>query len=196
MIFNVLAAGEYNYLEFHNYLIPLKMVLWGIYGGILIGIAISYFRKIYLGALVRKLLKAEALSEDTALTLEEAGFKANVFFRNALKEGGSLRKYISFTDTSPISEKTVSKGKERLRGFFGLEKTPLSYDFSKIKLYVPEELKYKADVVYEKQNAGIGMFIILALILTAFTVGISYVIPELLTMLDNFIKIISEYRNQ
>lgn len=188
----ILAAGEYTYLEFHSDIITLKMVLWGIYAGILIGIAVSYFRKIYSGALVRKLLKAEALTQDSALTLEEAGFRPGFFYRNILKEGSSLRRYISFTDDSPISERDVSKGKQRLRSFFGLEKTPLSYDFSKIRLYIPEELKYKADVVYEKQNAGIASFILLAVILTAFTVGISFIIPELLTLLDNFLKIVSE----
>ncbi len=194
MNYNFLAAGEYTYLEFHSDIIPLKMVIWGIYAGILIGIAVSYFRKKYFGTLVRKLLKSEAFSEESALTLEEAGLKAGVFYKNALKERGALRRYISFSDTSPVSIKEISKNRIRLRKFFGLDENPLIYDFSKIKLYIPEELKYKADVAFEKKNEGIGSFILLTIILTAFAVGISYLIPELLTMLDNFLKIISENR--
>lgn len=185
----LLAAAEYTHLEFHNTFISLRLVLWGLYVGILGAIAISFFRKVYLGALVRKLISAEALSESSALTLAEAGFKESVFFRHALKDGGALRRYVS-TCGEGISVCQISKGKQRLRSFFGQDEPPKSYDFSKIKLYIPEELKYRADVVYEKQGFTPVTFVVFAAVLTAVTVGVSVAIPELLTMLDNFLVII------
>jgi len=187
---SILAATEYVNLEFHNTFITLKLVLIGLYAGLLIALIMSYYRNIYLGALVRKLLKKEALSEETALTLKEAEVNAGYFMKKALKEGGTLRRYINICGgTSP---KEISKVKQKIRSFFGLETKPQNYDFDTMKLYIPEEIKYKADIAFERGNLSPMLLIIFAAILTAIFVGINLVIPELLTMLDNFITIIKK----
>lgn len=184
----ILEATEYVNLEFHNTFITLRLVLIGLYAGILIALVMSYYRKIYLGALVRKLLKKEALSEETALTLKETEIIAGFFMKRALKEGGTLRRYI--TVIGGTLPKEISNGKKKIRSFFGLDTEPLNYDFDKVKLYIPEEIKYKADIAFERGNLSPMLLIVFAVILTALFVGINLVIPELLTMLDNFITII------
>ncbi len=184
----ILAATEYTHLEFHNTFITLKLVLWGLYAGMLIALAMSFYRKVYLGSAVRKLLKAEALSEDSALTLAQLGIKGGPLMKKALKEGGTLRRYIEICGgTSP---KEISGKKKKLRSFLGMEEEPLNYDFYAMKLYIPEEKKYKADIAFERGNLTPALFVVFVILLTALVIGINVIIPELLTMLDNFLGII------
>ncbi len=184
----ILEVSSYKYLEFHNTFITLKLVLWGLYAGILIAIAMSFYRKFYLGTLVRALLKKEALTEESAVTLKETNVKCGPLMRQALKNGGTLRRHIEIT--GGISHRDIPSKKKKVRSFFGMEETPMNYDFDSMKLYIPEERKFKADIIFERGNLSPFSFIILAIILTGAVIGVNIIIPELLTMLDNFLDII------
>lgn len=184
-------GGRYENLEFYNRIQNFKIVLFAVWLGIIIGIAISYYTKDYLGRLVRRLLKNGALSADKAMTLKELEYKHTFPIRIHLKDGGTLRRYIDIANTDTAIETRSKKAEFKwFRSLFGTPDVKKKYDFSSLKLYIPEEKKYVADVRYEKKGSNPGWFLIWSIIITALALVVYFLVPELVTMLDNFITIV------
>lgn len=190
---NVLAslAGQYENLVFYNRIMTFKLVLWAVWTGIIIGIAVSYYTKDYLGRFVRRLLKNEALSKEKAMTFEELGYKRTFPLCIHLKDGGTLRRYIDIAnEEEAVFITELSPKRKKLRSLFGLSEVIKKYDFSKLRFFIPEEKKYAADVRYEKKGSNPGVFIFWVIALTGLALLVNFLVPELLTMLDNFITIV------
>lgn len=185
----LLAASSYKHLEFYNRIMTLKTVIIGLYVGFLAGILISFYNKVYLGSFVRRLVKKEVFSPEKALTLDEIGMKNTFFLRRALIKGGTLRRIAEAANEDEATCETErSKAAKWFRKFFRFENTPkVKYDFEKLKFYIPEEKKYAAEIRYEKKGSNPAMFIIMAIALTVVAVVAYIEIPELLTLLDNFL---------
>ena len=186
------AASSYNHLEFYNRIMTLKTVIIGLYVGFLGGILLGFYHKVYLGGFVRKLIKKAAFSEDSALTLREAGVKNTFFLRRALIKKGTLRR---ICEASNEADATVETGRSKaariVRRFLSFEDIPkVTYDFDKIKFYIPEEKKYAAEIRFDKKGSNPALFIVMALALTVVAFVVYMEIPELLTMLDNFLSVI------
>lgn len=185
----LLAASSYNHLEFYNRIMTLKTVIIGLYVGFLAGILIGFYNKVYLGGFVRKLIKKGAFSPETALTLREAGVKNTFFLRRALIKKGTLRRICeAANEADATAESERAKAVKVIRRFLSFDDTPkVTYDFDKIKFYIPEEKKYAAEVRYDKKGSNPALFIVMALALTVVAFVVYLEIPELLTMLDNFL---------
>lgn len=184
-------AGKYDNLVFYNRILTFKLVLWAVWAGVIIGIAASYYNKDYLGRFIRRLLKKEATSKDTALTLTELSYNKFFPLKLHLKDGKSLRRYAEIANRDEaVTEKNKNPKFNRLRNLFGISNVKKIYDFSNLRFYIPEEKKYTADVRYEKKGSNPGAFIVWIIIITALAFLVNFLVPELLTMLDNFITII------
>lgn len=184
-------AGKYDNLVFYNRIQNFKLVLFAVWLGIIIGISYSYYTKDYLGRLVRRLLKNEALSPEKAMTLKELGYKHAFPLSIHLKKGGMLSRYVSAANgDEAVSAKEKNKKFKKIRSLFGISDVTEKYDFSSLKFYVPEEKKYKADVRFEKKGSNPAWFLTWAIVITALAVLVYFLVPELVTMLDNFITIL------
>lgn len=109
-----------------------------------IGIAIASFMivfdRTYIGALVRRLLKKKASTPESALTLNQCGYKRNPFIRLALRrEDSTLRKVVHCT-----SDKKVLK----------------SEDFATAKFYIPEDKAFNAGERFSARNNTVIVAII------------------------------------
>jgi hypothetical protein len=96
MILNLTALADivkYENFELRFPLLSLEVIIWGMYGGILLACLISVYCKRYEGEIVRRLLEKEAKDADSALTLDELGLKNTALRRHALR-GAVIRKYI------------------------------------------------------------------------------------------------------
>lgn len=187
----ILAAYKYEHLKFYNNILTLKTLIWGIYGGLVLGLAVSYYHKFFIGGFVRRLLKKEALGEEKALSLSDLDLKGMPIIKLAVKRDSALKKYVRIANPEEcISKKSAKPFVKRIRRFFNREKEKAVYDFDKARFYIPEELKYRADTVFEKKGSTPAAFVIFVVLLTALAAAVSFLIPELLTMLDNFIGII------
>jgi len=72
--------------------------VWSLFLGIVLaGVGTVYNTQI-LGGFVRLLLERKALSPDSALTLEEAGYAKNHFVRFALRDKSTFRKIVASED--------------------------------------------------------------------------------------------------
>ena len=69
----------------YNGEIPLTVIIWSLFGGILIASIAAFIIKIKFGIFVQTLLKLNANSPETAVTLEETGLNKRFFVRRGLK---------------------------------------------------------------------------------------------------------------
>ena len=71
----------------------LNIILISIFVGIIVASIAIVYRRYVLGNIVRKIVDKKAFSEDTAITLEEMGFK-NVFVKFALRDSSTFKKTV------------------------------------------------------------------------------------------------------
>ena len=157
-----------------NPITTLHIVIWSLYIGFIIGIAITVFNRIVLGGLVKKLVDRKANPEGGALTIGEIGC-SNFFVRTALRSGGTLRRVIRMVGD------TEEKRKRE--------------DFSTAKFYIPEENIHRAEVIYGLSGTSLAS-ILLSVFAFLIVVFLSFVIiPNLIQMLSNFIAGITPQSN-
>ncbi len=75
----------------YNGSIPLSLVIWSLYIGIVIAVIAAFFIKVKFGAFVNALLRLGANSPENAVTLEETGLKNNIFVRMGLLSRGNYK---------------------------------------------------------------------------------------------------------
>ena len=61
-------------------------------------------------------------------------------------------------------------------------------DFLKDRFYIPEELKYKAEVRYDKKGTDLAGLIVSVVLLVALGFVVQWLLPELLAFLDRAIS--------
>lgn len=184
-------AASYKHINFGGGVITVRTLIWGLWGGFTLGILLSYYHKCYLGRVVRSLIKADALTKDTSLTLDELGIKRNPLLVSALKEGASLRKAVDVANPEECVFEKEKKTPAWIKRLFPVEKK-YSYDFEKMKFFITEEKKYGAALKYEqKKSVSPFLLAVLLVVLTGVAVGMTVAVPELLQMLDNFIDMYS-----
>ena len=161
-------SETYNYLASKGSNMALTGIIWAIAAGFGIGIIMSYYHKNYLGETVRRLYKKGADSEAAALTLKELGLSPTKLRTHALRDNGFLRKYIKIAENGSGDNNTL--------------------DFGTAKLYIPEELKYKAIVRFEqKSTIPVFLLVLSLIILAAIALGATFAAPKILKVLDNFL---------
>ena len=145
----------------------LQTIIWGIFIGALLASLLSLYQQYVPGKLVRALLGADALTKETAKTLEELGLADRPLIRRELRRGAVLKKFVLCA---------VENGQGTPKG----AAAPTRY-------YIPEELKYRAAIRYEKRgNALVSLLVTTAL---AFAIAFALVklTPLVLYMLDSIL---------
>lgn len=132
----------------------VQLVVWGLAIGFFLAALFSLYQRFVVGAPIRALLRLEALSPENAKTEEELGVKGNALFHRALIKNTAVQKLIKRTEGEPCG------------------------------YYIPEELKYRAELRYEKKGNPFLQIILAALL--SLVVGIAFIklIPPFLSMID------------
>ena len=60
-------------------------------------------------------------------------------------------------------------------------------DPSVMHYYIPEDLKYVADVKFEKKGTGVHTLLLAFILVSALAIALLFLIPELLQMFDNML---------
>ena len=180
---------NYTYLKPVHSFLPIAGVIWAVFGGFVLGLLMSYYHKTYIGEVIRRLLKKDAVSEGKALTLKELGLNVTKLRAFSLKRGRFLRRYVEVANSA---ETEIPLGKKERRDIFKNlfpSKEKYKYDFDSMKLFVPEEKKYTADVRFEqKSRLSPVAVIILAAILIGAAAASTFLIPNIIKIADNFIS--------
>lgn len=146
----------------------LQVLVWALYAGVMLGAIAATLDKYYCLGLIKAMVKAEANAPERAVTLESLDVKGKWYLGYAMRSGKPLRKMLA-----------VPEGAET-------KKT------KELPVYLPEEKRPTAETRYDNGPRPIRSLIIAAAALTAVAFFVLFAVPELLTMLDNFITMINE----
>ena len=144
-----------------------------VFGIIIAAIATVYCRRI-VGAFVRTLIKKEALSPEAGVTLLDAGAFRSTILRRELCRSAFLRKVVFCREEQAFLNE---KGKDAI----------YKIDFTKDHFYIPEDLKYRAEIRFNPKGSG-WLSVVLTAIFVPLVVGlICRFMPNILQLVDSLI---------
>lgn len=154
---------------YQNFTIPsgfdsLDVLVWGMFAGILLGVVASTVDKMFCQRMVRALIRQGAQTPESALPLNALDIKGKWYLRRALKEGKPLRKMLAIPETAAEAVKAAE-----------------------IPFYLPEEKRFRAESRYDNGPHPIMTMFLCGVLLLATALFVLFIVPELLTMLDNFV---------
>ena len=170
------ADAQYEYLgNAADSMTSLPMIIIGIFIGLAIASFGAVFNKRVLGDFVRKLLREEALSAESAKTLAELNYQRNPVIRSSLRKGVTLRRvvrcreeeeYLAAIETKQTEYEEQRKNDPSLPKF---KAEAFRVDPDEHHFYIPEELKYMADVKFEKKGSTwLGAIVFIVVLVIAF----------------------------
>ena len=185
------SDGYYDNINVsYGTLLSVRLVILGLFVGMCIATFVTVFNKRVLGDVVRSLLSKNALSPETALTLEELGYGKNPIIQLSLKYGTSLRRVVKSREEVCYYRDVESKREEYLSRKNDGEKIPkfkeipYKMDTSADHFYIPEDMKYMADVKFEKSGNSLGGAILIVIGLTVAFFVIMYFLPDILSFIN------------
>ncbi len=169
----------YDNFELYNPFISVKLIVWALFAGFVIAALMAIYQKRLIGGLVKTILSEGALSEAKAMTVTELGYGTDWFIKNALRTDSALLRIVSRIDApAPEGEETAPKKTRSGRDVI---------DFETARFYIPEELRYKAEIRYARKGTDFISFGICVVIFIAAAFAAIYLIPDLIQLIDNFI---------
>ena len=178
-------------------LVSLKNILVGLTIGLILASFITIYNKKYIGGFVRKMLNEECFSKESAKTLEELGYLKNIGVRQSIKTDKPLSRWIRCVEEDEFNEEMSKKHAEYEEAHKNDKKAPrfkeigFKRDVKTMHFYIPEEKKYAIDVKFSPKGANWVSFILVAVTSIAVCAFLSFALPELLQMIDNFITVVS-----
>lgn len=155
-----------------NKIIPA--LIWGI----IIAAIITVFGRRTVSTFVKTLIQKEALSPDAGVTLFEAGAFRSTILRQELCRGAFLRKVVFCREEQAYLNE---KGKD----------ATYKIDFTKDHFYIPEDLKYRAEVRFNSKGSG-WLSVVLTVVLVPVFVGLlCRFMPNILQLADSLITLLA-----
>lgn len=176
--------NQYSNLNFGNGIISLEMVITAIFIGAVLAAFAAVYNKRILGNFVWALLKSGATSKETAKTIYELKFEKNPFLRGALRDGTTFRRTVLSTD-DVVQEPTDNETEKGRKKENINPRRPI--ELKTARFYIPEQRRYRAEIRYHRKGTDWITFTLSVLIFAALAVGVYYILPEILTLLDNLI---------
>ena len=143
----------------------VKNLIFGIAVGLILAALLSCYVKHVHGGFIRRLLREGCTSPETAKSLYELGYFHNVTIRNQLTKGSAFGSLVQSVDAVGEPAKT-------------------DRELSGARFYIPEDLRYRAEVRYDEKGSG-RLSLILTVIFTAVAAAlICRFLPQLIGLAD------------
>ncbi len=185
------AYYEYLGLEGSD-LTQIKILLLGLFLGLAVAAFCIVYDKRVLGNMVRTILGLGCLSPEKAQTLGELGYARNSIVRYSVRKSVALRRVVRCVEEEKFMEeqKKLREEHEQKRkadksiGHF--QEVSYAFDLEHDHFYIPEELKYTADIKFEKKgNTWLGAIVFTVIVLVLYVALLIY-LPEILDVLNAF----------
>ena len=176
-------------------LITLKTVLIGLTIGIIFASFITIYNKKYIGDFVRKLLKEQCFDRTSAKTLDELGYSKRLGIKLALRSGKPLSRWARCVEEDEFNAEIEKKRAEFEEAHKDDDNSPKFHtvefkrNMKTMHFYIPEEKKFAADVKFDAKGANWGSFILVAVVAILICAFLSFILPDIVKMIDNFISI-------
>ena len=161
-------------------LISVRNIIVGLFIGLAVASFAVVFNKRVLGGFVRLLLWEECLSGETGKSLPELNCADKLILRRAVGNSVNLRRVVKCREEEEYlraQEQDGTKGKGR-----GFRVDPDHHHF-----YIPEEMKYMADIKFEQKGTTWLGAILFVVIMAVALVAVLMVLPQILTLLNDFV---------
>ena len=188
------SEGSYENIDFEKTpLFSLRLMVLGIFVGAVIACVMMAYNKKVLGGAVRKIIASEANSAESAKTIAELGYGKNFVLRNAFRSSVSMRRVVKCVG----EEKFLAEQEERRRDYeekiAAGEKLPKFKEIEYVidpetdRFYIPEELRIRAEIRFEKKGSGwLATVLTILLLCIAFFV-VLLVLPMIFGAADSFL---------
>ncbi len=175
-------------------LASIPIIVFGLFIGLVLASFAAVFNKRVPGGFVRLLLKEECLSPDMAKTLPELNGAHKLYLRYAVRKSVSLRRVVKcreeeeFEAKEAEEEQAYAEQREKDPSLPKRRRTkPFVVDPDKHHFYIPEKLKYTAEIKFEqKGSTWLGAVVFSAIMLIVCCVILMF-LPQILQLLDEFV---------
>ncbi len=189
----------YDNFELYNPFISVKLIVWALFAGFIVAALMAIYQKRLVGGVVKAILSGGATSPEKAMTVSELGYATDWFAKNALRRDAALLRFVSRVDAAAEApKKDETDGAESAEGANKAEKAESEkpqttrsgapvIDFETARFYIPDELRYKAEVRYARKGTDFVSFGICIVIFVAAAFAAIFLIPDLIQLIDNFV---------
>ena len=172
----------YEHLTFLNDPLTFKWLILGVYFGLVIASFVMFYNKNVLGALIRRLDEACALSPESAKTLDELGFSKNIFVKLSLKRGNTLRKLVAI---APAEGEASEDGRDLTLFLASVEGRKYSVDTE--RFYLPEKKRDVAVDRFRKKGSGWLSVVLMVVVGLLVTIAIMKLAPSVAGLIESLI---------
>lgn len=164
-----------------EYARSVTTIVFSMFIGVSIAAFISLIYRYYYGSFIRFLLNGNAQDEQSGIRLDKTVYARRPILLHAISQGTLFKNVLRYTEpeeTFPLGEKPALKERRKAARTALLTR----------RYYIPYEMTFRADNLYNKK--GTNLFTaIMSVVLFAVVAAMSLIIiPDLLTMLENFIN--------
>ena len=186
--FSVSMDAYQNLSVSSNTATNIRNMILAIALGIIIASAMMVYTRRGMGGFIRKMLKSDCTSPENAKTLSELGYYNNFSIRRALKSRVTFGKLVKCKEEEEWAQEesfTHETDQTDVR-------PPFRLDCSTMHFYIPEDLRYRAEIRFEKKGTS-WMFFVIILIGTIIGAALlCWLAPQLLKLTDNLITLLSK----
>ena len=188
--FHPTLEGYVNFDFGSGSMVNIRVIIFGIFIGVLVASLYMVYVKNIVGAFVRKLLAEDCLSRDKAKTLSELGFERNPFVKLALR-GSLLASTVVHVEGKSATEVKDAEGEESAPDEEGAVISQGESLPAATRYYIEEEKKYAAEMRFHARGSGWPtiLFVLLVSVICIFV--IFGFLPQILRFVDNTISIFS-----
>ena len=207
--------NTYFSIDFHSYQnfsvsdsagMTLRNIILGFAIGMIIAAGMIVHTRKGVGGFVRTLLRNDCTSPEKAKTLSELGYFQNPSIRRELKRRVTLGKLIrckeedevlgvvSFTHETNKNGDTAEntlKEAENTENVPEQVKAPFELDVSTMHFYIPEDLRYRAEIRFERRGSTWGFFAIVTALTVVAAALLCVFLPDLFRGVDMLITFLS-----
>ncbi len=174
--------------------VSLRIILVGLMVGFCVAAVSSLYEKKMMGSFIKKLLHEECVRPEKAMTLYELGYLKSPAIRSSVVRGATLKRWVRCVEEDEFYASLDQKREKFAKNHPDEEFVAPTFkrDPDTMRFYIPEELKYQADVKFSTKGANIASaigVIVLSIIMCAILCA---VVPEMLTFADNFVSVIKK----
>ncbi len=175
-------AYSYEHLDMGTgTMLSVRLIVVGICLGLSVGGFVAVFNKRVLGGFVRRLLRAECLSPETGKTLPELDYADKLTIRRAVRTNVNLRRVVKCREEEAYEAEEGSATDKKAR------KKPFRIDPDEHHFYIPEDMKYMADVKFEDKGTTWRGAIVCAILMVILALVLLAVLPYLFSLINDFV---------
>ena len=183
-----------NFKGGSNRIMSLRLIIIGLTIGFCAAAVLTLIDKKHIGGLVRKMLYDECIGKENAKTLHELGYDKNPAVRGSLKKGSVLKRWVRCVEEDEHNEAIAKKREEFEKAHENDEKMPtfkvveFKREPDKHHFYIDEEKKYSAEVKFDSKGTNLVSVILVILISILICAFLCFVVPDMITLFDNFVS--------